>query len=73
MSTSFYLSRRALRPAAKSSMPRWQDRLFIGLARSASEWAFPRSVERPRYARTNVRLWPKADIAMTPTDVRFWE
>jgi KUP system potassium uptake protein len=37
MSTSFYLSRRALRPAAKSSMPRWQDRLFIGLARSASD------------------------------------
>jgi KUP system potassium uptake protein len=37
MSTSFYLSRRALRPAARSSMPRWQDRLFIGLARSASD------------------------------------
>src|SRR5262244_2141915 len=37
MSTSFYLSRRALRPAAKSSMPKWQDRLFIGLARSASD------------------------------------
>lgn len=37
MSTSFFLSRRALRPAAKSSMPRWQDRLFIGLARSASD------------------------------------
>jgi len=37
MSTSFYLSRRALRPAANSSMPRWQDRLFIGLARSASD------------------------------------
>jgi KUP system potassium uptake protein len=37
MSTSFYLSRRALRLAAKSSMPRWQDRLFIGLARSASD------------------------------------
>lgn len=37
MSTSFYLSRRALRPAANSSMPRWQDQLFIGLARSASD------------------------------------
>ena len=37
MSTSFFLSRRSLRPAAKSSMPRWQDRLFIGLARSASD------------------------------------
>src|SRR5262249_17999956 len=37
MSTSFFLSRRALRPAARSGMPRWQDRLFIRLARSASD------------------------------------
>src|SRR5262249_47357529 len=37
MSTSFFLSRRALKPAAHSDMPRWQDRLFIGLARSASD------------------------------------
>ena len=37
MSTSFFLSRRALRPAAQSGMPRWQDRLFIGLARSAND------------------------------------
>jgi KUP system potassium uptake protein len=37
MSTSFFLSRRSLRPAAQSGMPRWQDRLFIGLARSASD------------------------------------
>ncbi len=37
MSTSFFLSRRALKPAAHSGMPRWQDRLFIGLARSASD------------------------------------
>ena len=37
MSTSFFLSRRSLRPAAKSIMPRWQDRLFIGLARTASD------------------------------------
>ena len=37
MSTSFFLSRRALKPAAKSSMPRWQDRLFIGLTRSAND------------------------------------
>jgi KUP system potassium uptake protein len=37
MSTSFFLSRRALRPAAQSGMPRWQDRLFIALARSASD------------------------------------
>ena len=29
MSTSFFLSRRALKPAAHSGMPRWQDLLFI--------------------------------------------
>ena len=37
MSTSFFLSRRSLRPATHSGMPRWQDRLFIGLARSAND------------------------------------
>jgi KUP system potassium uptake protein len=37
MSTSFFLSRRALKPAAHSGMPRWQDRLFIALAKSASD------------------------------------
>jgi KUP system potassium uptake protein len=37
MATSFFLSRRALKPAAHSGMPRWQDHLFIGLAKSASD------------------------------------
>jgi len=37
MSTSFFLSRRALKPAARSGMPPWQDRLFIQLARSAND------------------------------------
>jgi KUP system potassium uptake protein len=37
MSTSFFLSRRSLRPAARSGMPRWQDRLFIKLARTAND------------------------------------
>jgi KUP system potassium uptake protein len=37
MSTSFFLSRRALKPAAKSGMPHWQDQLFIQLARSAND------------------------------------
>jgi KUP system potassium uptake protein len=37
MSTSFYVSRRSLRIAAKSQLPRWQDRLFIALSRSASD------------------------------------
>ena len=37
MSTSFFLSRRALKPAAKGGMPGWQDRLFIALAKSAND------------------------------------
>jgi KUP system potassium uptake protein len=37
MSTSFFLSRRALKPAARSGMPPWQDRLFITLARTAND------------------------------------
>jgi KUP system potassium uptake protein len=37
MSTSFFLSRRTLRTAQRSGMPRWQDRLFIRLARSAND------------------------------------
>jgi KUP system potassium uptake protein len=37
MSTSFYLSRRALKPDTRSGMPHWQDHLFIGLAKSASD------------------------------------
>ncbi|UPK00931.1 potassium transporter Kup [Bradyrhizobium sp. 170] len=37
MSTSFFLSRRALKPAAHSGMPRWQDLLFIRLSRSAND------------------------------------
>jgi KUP system potassium uptake protein len=37
MSTSFFLSRRSLRPAAQSDMPRWQDRLFIALTRAAND------------------------------------
>ncbi len=37
LSTSFFLSRRSLKPAAHSDMPRWQDRLFIGLTRWAND------------------------------------
>jgi KUP system potassium uptake protein len=37
MATSFFLSRRSIRPAAHSGMPLWQDKLFIGLAKSASD------------------------------------
>ena len=37
MSTSFFLSRRLLKPAAHSGMPAWQDRLFIALTRQAND------------------------------------
>jgi KUP system potassium uptake protein len=37
MSTSFFLSRRSVRPDAKSRMPPWQDRNFILLARNADD------------------------------------
>ncbi|HEX5958902.1 MAG TPA: KUP/HAK/KT family potassium transporter, partial [Hyphomicrobiaceae bacterium] len=36
-STSFFLSRRSLKPAAKSEMPGWQERLFIWLAGRAED------------------------------------
>jgi KUP system potassium uptake protein len=37
MATSFFLSRRSIRPAAHSGMPLWQDKLFIGLATTATD------------------------------------
>ena len=37
MATSFFLSRRSIRPAAQSGMPIWQDRIFISLAKNAND------------------------------------
>lgn len=37
MSTSFFLSRRSLRPSPKGGMPLWMDRVFIALARNATD------------------------------------
>ncbi|MCC6888976.1 MAG: potassium transporter Kup [Hyphomicrobiales bacterium] len=37
MSTSFFLSRRAIKVSAHSGMPKWQDQIFIGLAKSATD------------------------------------
>jgi KUP system potassium uptake protein len=37
MSTSFFVSRRSLKPSSQSGMPQWQDRLFIALSRSAND------------------------------------
>lgn len=37
MSTSFFVSRRSLKPAAQSGMPQWQDHVFIAMSRSAND------------------------------------
>ncbi|MCO6392296.1 potassium transporter Kup [Aliihoeflea aestuarii] len=37
MTTSFFLSRRTLKASSQSAMPKWQDRLYIALARNASD------------------------------------
>jgi KUP system potassium uptake protein len=37
MATSFFVSRRSLKPAAQSGMPQWQDHLFIAMSRSAND------------------------------------
>jgi KUP system potassium uptake protein len=37
MSTSFFLSRRSVRPDPRSGMPAWQDRLFVFLAHNADD------------------------------------
>ena len=37
MSTSFFVSRRSLKPSSQSGMPSWQDHLFIALSRSAND------------------------------------
>jgi KUP system potassium uptake protein len=37
MSTSFFVSRRSLKPSAQSGMPAWQDHLFIALSRAAND------------------------------------
>ena len=37
MATSFFVSRRSLKPSPHSGMPQWQDHLFIGLSKSAND------------------------------------
>jgi KUP system potassium uptake protein len=37
MSTSFFLSRRSIKPSARSGMPLWQDQIFIAMANNASD------------------------------------
>ena len=58
MSTSFFLSRRTLRPAETSGMPQWQDHLFIALARIANDATdyFQIPTERVVEVGTQVRV-----------------
>lgn len=37
MSTSFFLSRRSIKPSPQSGMPIWQDKLYISLTKSATD------------------------------------
>jgi KUP system potassium uptake protein len=37
MSTSFFLSRRSLKPSVRGGLPFWADRLFIGLSKNATD------------------------------------
>jgi KUP system potassium uptake protein len=37
MATSFFLSRRSVRPDARSGMPQWQDQIFVFLAHNADD------------------------------------
>jgi KUP system potassium uptake protein len=37
MSTTFFLSRRTVRPGTRSGMPRWQDKLFVFLTQNAND------------------------------------
>jgi KUP system potassium uptake protein len=37
MATSFFVSRRSLKPSSQSGMPLWQDHLFIAMSRSAND------------------------------------
>ncbi|MCW5704551.1 MAG: potassium transporter Kup [Bradyrhizobium sp.] len=37
MATSFFVSRRSLKPSVQSGMPQWQDHLFIAMSRSAND------------------------------------
>ncbi|MBN9008367.1 MAG: potassium transporter Kup [Rhizobiales bacterium] len=37
MATSFFVSRRSLKPSAQSGMPLWQDHIFIAMSRSAND------------------------------------
>ena len=70
MSTSFFLSRRALRRAPRSGMPRWQDRLFISLpARPMT----PRTISRYRpigWSRSVRRSTFRGGLE---NDRRFWD
>jgi KUP system potassium uptake protein len=56
MSTSFFVSRRSLKPSKQSGMPIWQDRLFIALSRSANDATDYFQIPTRRWSRLAHRL-----------------
>jgi KUP system potassium uptake protein len=56
MSTSFFVSRRSLKPSKQSGIPIWQDRLFIALSRSANDATDYFQIPTRRWSRLAHRL-----------------
>ena len=54
--TSFFLSRRVLRPASRSQLPRWQEQLFIWLAGSAEDASAYFQIPADRVVEVGTRL-----------------
>ena len=48
LQTSYFLSRRAVRPASRSQLPIWQNRLFIFLTHQSSDAAHYFSIPSDR-------------------------
>ena len=74
MSTSFFLSRRLLKPADHPGMPRWQDRLFIVLARSANDatdyFQIPTNRVVEVGTQVTIKLLRSINIGLVPLSTR---
>jgi KUP system potassium uptake protein len=56
MQTSFFLSRRALKPSADSPLPKWEDHLFIQLARLSDDAASYFSLPTDRVVEVGTQI-----------------
>jgi len=56
MQTSFFLSRRALKPAPNSPLPKWEDHLFVHLARFSDDAASYFSLPTDRVVEMGTQL-----------------